>query len=510
MGMMGRSRMSFWAPVVALAAAQALPPPAALAQSGYRINGIAAPQVLADPLAAKLQSQLSNLQSTLRARAQTTNLQQALETGLLNNPQLASAYAQIQGSQWNLIAVRRQWYPTANASSNSALGQAFDTTTQSTTPAPGGSQTTYTNATSVGPMNLNLNWTFFAPSRGANINAASESLRQQQLLFDVSARNLVLTIQDAYFNLQEKQQLIKAYEEILQSTNRQVAATEAQFNTGMTSIADVEQIRTQQYQNLGSLIDAYRQLIDAAALMAETMALPAGTLALPSEELQASGRWDESLPATLEQALNLREEIQASLAASASASWQATALFNTYWPQFNVAASGAYGSANTTTGLPGDSFSSNRRSLSWNGGVGVGFTWQFFDGGINAATAESQKAQARQFKDQAALDRLSVTRQVESSYANYLTSLLALETTKAQVQSARLAVTSVQERFAVGVTDMATVVQTLNQSLFAANAYATALRTYNSSVAGLYRYSARWPVSTQPLLQQRVQQLRQR
>lgn len=57
---------------------------------------------------------------------------------------------------------------------------------------------------------LNLNWTFFNPSRGPNTNAAGESLRQQQLLFDVSARNLVLQIQQAYFNLQEQQLLIQS------------------------------------------------------------------------------------------------------------------------------------------------------------------------------------------------------------------------------------------------------------------------------------------------------------
>ena len=484
--------------------------PLALAQSGYRIHGIAAPQVVANPLAPKLLAQLSNLQNNLKQRAQSTSLQQALEAGLLNNPELTSAYAQIQGQQWNLIAVRRQWYPTASAGSNQyILSQTFRTTTQTST-LPGGDILEYSNSANVGAIGLALNWTFFDPSRGPSINAASESLRQQQLLFNVSARNLVLQTQDAYFNLQEKQQLIKAYEEILLSTNRQVAATEAQFNSGLVSISDVEQIRTQQYQNLGALINAYRQLIDSAALLAQAMALPPGTLALPSEELQTIGQWDDSLQNTIDQALKLREEIQASLAASASASWQATSLFNNYWPRFSAGASGAYGDRYTTVGLPGSSDNTNSRNFTWDGGVGVGFTWPFFDGGISAAQAEANKAAARQAKAQAAIDRLTVTREVESTYANYLTSLLAVETTKAQVQAARMAVTSVQARFAVGVTDMATVVLTLNQSLLAASDYATALRTHNTAIAGLYRSSARWPAGTQSLLEQRVQQLRQR
>ena len=49
------------------------------------------------------------------------------------------------------------------------------------------------------------------------------------------------------------------------------------------------------------------------------------------------------------------------------------------------------------------------------------------------------------------------------------------------------------------------MVQTLTQAINAANAYATTLRTYNTAVARLYRYSARWPANTQVELQERVQ-----
>jgi outer membrane protein TolC len=480
-----------------------------LAQAPYRLNGVAAPQVRPNPLTAQLEGELKAIKQQLEARSQRTSLNQALEAGLLHNPQLAAAYAQIQGQQWNLIAVRRQWYPSLSANSGNSsylLGQSASTTSS------GGAGTTnttaYNNATGAG-VGLSLNWTFFDPSRGPSINAASETLRQQQLLFDVSARNLVLSIQQAYFNLQEQLLLIQSYDQILASTNRQVRFSEAQFNNGLASIADVEQIRTSQFSTLTTVINAYRQLLDTSAQLAQAMALAPGTLVLPSEDLSELGRWDEPLQATIDQALRLREEIQASLAASASASWRATALFNSYWPQFNLGASGGYASNASSSGFPGAG-SSSSRSLSWNGGVGIGFSWQLFDGGINAANAEAQRAAARQAQDDAAERRLSVSREVEQSFANYRTSALALQSTKAQADSARAATIAVQERFAVGVTDMASVVQTLNLAIGAANAYAAAVRTYNSAVAALYRSSARWPEGTQPLLEQRVNTLRAR
>jgi outer membrane protein TolC len=357
---------------------------------------------------------------------------------------------------------------------------------------------------------MNLAWTFFDASRGPSINAASEDLRRQKLLFDVSARNLVLQIQDSYFALQERLQLIASYQEILAETNRQVRLTESQFNSGLVSIADVEQIRTQQYSTLSTLLATYRQLFADSAAVAEVMALPPGTLVIPKEPLKPAGIWDQPLKATIEQALMLREEIQASLASAASASWSATSLFNSYWPKFNVSAGATYQSNNINGSFTGVNSSVNQTNLNWNGGVGLGFTWQIFDGGIAAAQAEAQRATARQATDQAAERRLNVTREVEQSYAAYLTSRLALESTRLQADAARAASVAVQERFSVGVTDMATVVQSLIQAITAAANYATAIRSYNSSVAGLYRTSARWPESTRPLVEQRVQQLRNR
>lgn len=492
------------------------------ARASYSINGIPAPQVRPNPLAGQLQAQLQELQLQLNQRSRTTSLDAALEAGLLHNPLLAAAYAEIQGQQWNLIAVRRQWYPTLSASSSTYLpGQSFNSTSSTTNGGASSNAsglgpvealsttTTITSSSSSVGLGMTIGWTFFNPSRAANINAAKEGLKRQQLLFDVSARNLVLEIQEAYFSLSEQKQLIESYAEILSFISRQVQITEVQFNNGLVSIADVEQIRTQQYATLSTLINAYRQLIDAASLLAQAMALPPGTLALPSNKPTTPAPWEQSLQTTIEQALKLREEILASQATAASANWTATALFNTYWPSFNLGASGGFANNNDVTiqsSVNGNSVSSptTNSRLNWNGGFGLGFNWQIFDGGINASQAQVQKAAGRQALAQAAASRLSVTREVEQSYATYLTSLLTLQSSKAQLKAAQAAATAVQARYQVGVTDISSLVVALNQAITAANDHANAERTYQSALARLYRSSARWPDGTQPLLQQRI------
>lgn len=492
-----------------VASCSALLTPAALSQP-HRVGGVRAPQLQIHPLAGQLQRKLDGLRQKLSRRALRSSLQGAVEQSLLHNPTLAESYSQIQQQQWNLIAVRRQWYPQLQAYSAgiNVFGYRGTTTKSVNSNVPDFQPgTSFSNSVETSPA-MQLSWTFFDPTRGPSINAASESLKAQQLLFDVSARDLVLETQLAYFALQEQQQLIIDYELILNSTTQQVERTEALFNAGSASISDVEQIRTQQLQNLSTLIDTYRQLVDAAARLAQAMALPTGTLVLPQDKLALVGRWTLTEAETLQQAERLREEIKASLAQASGSEWRATALFNSYWPRFLTQASGSFLNTNRANGSPGSAETINGQSADWSGAVGLGFSWSIFDGGINAAQAEVNQAQARQFADLAAVQRLTVAREVERAYANYEASTLSLASTKEQLESAQTATEAVRERFNIGFSDMTSVVQTYNQSILAASTYARSIREFNSAVASLYRYSARWPDGALPLLQKRAKALK--
>jgi len=485
-------------------------------KGGYRFRGVQAPQVKANPLVGDLEQQLKQLRDRWRERSVRVTLPAAIDQSLLHNPELAQAYAQIQQGQWNLIAVRRQWYPSVTALGSGPAGGILGysaTSTGTTRSSAAGSETGNNSTTAEGVVPvLRLDWTFFDPSRGPQINAASESVRSQELLFNVAARNLVLQTQLAYFNLQEQEQLIRSYEEILSATTTQVSQAESLFNAGNASLADVEQIRTQQYQTLSLLIATYLGLIEASSSLARAMALPTGQLVLPEDQLELYGQWELPLNATIQQAQTLREEIQSSLALSISASWRASALLNRYWPRFSLVANGSYAFNDTEilNHQSGVSRSESLRSSSWDGAVGFGFNWTLFDGGIAAAEAQANRYLERQYSDQAAVQRLQISQEVEQSYATYQTSRLAMLSSQAQAASARQAAIVVRERFNVGYADTTSVVQTLNQAITAANAYARSQREYNSSVASLYRASAQWPSEALSLRNQRVNRLRQR
>lgn len=464
-----------------------------------------------NPLAGDLQQRLRLLQEQLRNRSVHATLSSAIERSLLHNPELAEAYSQIQQAQWSLIAVRRQWYPALGVASTGPAGGLWGyggsrVRSSDNTQAGTADLNLFESRTAFAPV-LNLGWSFFDPSRSPEINAAGENLRSQELLFNVTARNLVLETQLAYFNLQEQQQLISAYEEILAATSNHVKQAEALFNAGNANIADVEQIRTQQFQTISLLIATYLSVIDVAASLARSMALPPGQLALPKDSLDHYGQWDLPLDLTIQQAQTLREEIQSSIAQASTARWRTSALFNRYWPRFGLAANGSYANSTIRSGWVGGPVTNELRSSRWDGAFGATFNWAIFDGGIAAAEAQAARAQARRFSDQAAVQRLQISEEVESSYASYATSRLALLSSRAQMESSRLAALAVRERFNVGFADTTSVVQTLNQAIVAANAFARSQREYNSSVARLYRVSAQWPEHTLALRDERVRVL---
>jgi outer membrane protein TolC len=140
--------------------------------------------------------------------------------------------------------------------------------------------------------------------------------------------------------------------------------------------------------------------------------------------------------------------------------------------------------------------------------IGLGFTWAFFDGGIQAANAQAANAQAQQQRAQAAMSELDAIQQVRSSYGQLVTAKLAYRTAQQACRSAELALQASRARFAVGVGDITSVVQTIQQLSLASEQMSQATLSYNRALAQLYRYSATWPSQTQPEVQKRLQTLR--
>jgi outer membrane protein TolC len=146
----------------------------------------------------------------------------------------------------------------------------------------------------------------------------------------------------------------------------------------------------------------------------------------------------------------------------------------------------------------------------WNPGgtLGIGLSWQLFDGGIYAAQSSARKALAQQQLDQAQQTRLDISQQVKTAYAAYRNQRLAIETSSQAVQSALKAQAAALARYRVGIGDITTLVQATGLYGNALFNLSNAQMSYYTALASLYRYSAIWPPGTDGLVEQRTLQLR--
>jgi len=476
---------------------------------GHTAEPIAQQKV--DP--AQLVQELSNLEAEIKQRAKPISLDQAVALGIRANPQLQQAFAAIQQYEWQLIAAQRQWYPTLQLTNGTPFAgvqwQSFSQNYSFTSPT---APPNYSNSSElfVFQPGVTINWNVIDPTRQPNINAASKSLRQQKLLFDVSARNLILDIQQSYYSLQSTRQLIDSFRRIYAINQQQLTMLEAQRSIGMTTVLDVQATRSQLFAQLNQLVGYIRSYIEQAASLAAAMALPEDQLAIPSEPASLRGAWEPSLEQTIQQARRQREEILASLAAAESARWTSIAAIRSYLPVFGLVANGNLITNQGPERTQNGGVRTNVDTDLTNGtaAVGLGFSWMLFDGGIQAANSQAAKAQALQQTAQSASTDLQVIQQVRASFGRLRTAKVAYVSAQEAYRSAELGQEAARARFAVGVGDITSVVQTIQQLSEASQQLASATLSYNTALARLYRYSATWPDQTQSEVQQRLQQLR--
>lgn len=457
----------------------------------------------------KMLQQLERNKDRYERIASRMSLLEAIQTGLRRNPVLAKGYALIQEGQWQAIAIQREWVPTlaANSGSPGLVGYSLERYQSNSNDYPS-DNLVYQGVFTV--PKVQLQWTFFDPTRAPRERANLASVKADTLLFDVSARELVLEIQQDYYQLQNYTELERYYTELFAITKNIVKIARHRAKTLESNQGQIAQLKSLEFSLLTRRINMHEEVLKAAAQLARNLSLTPGQLAIPSEPLHPDGSWDMALQATIDQALALREEIQQSLTTADHFSWNAVAATNSTLPTLYLMGEGEliqnrYQQRDLSR-TPSTLTLAEENSLTAN--AGLFFNWPIFDGGINMAEAKALRKQSDQAKQQAELDRLTATSQVQSSHASYISSLNVMDSASDELKAARLAAETARDDFAKGRTNATTAVQTLEGLRRAAENYYNSVAKHNTAVAELYRYSASWPQAALPLLKQRVDQLR--
>lgn len=445
----------------------------------------------------------------VRGSTNLIDVNEAIRLAIANNPSLKVARSAIESQYYDLLAAQRQWIPTLLFSnSQPILGRVNSNVTTKYKSLPGDDFTTTTGLYTFAPS-VTANWTFLSIPRTGAIKSNFYGLKSEQFLYAVSLRNLILSTQQAFYQVQSSKLLVDSFEQLYQINKKQLEILEARYPKRLVDLGSVSQAKTQYYQQLSELINAYNQYFAACAQLSNAIGFSDYRDLVPAAELKPVGTWNESLESTIKHGLEFREEIKSSLALARSNQWNASALYGTYYPSLSLTALGSLTINNGINARPSYATSNNQydyKTTNLSSAIGLGFTWSLFDGGVNAANAKSSEALAKQQLATAIQNQELVASQIKTAFYQYQTSSEALRVTRLALDSAKQSQVVANVRFQVGLGDITTVVQTLQFYGQAYISYISALLDYNNSIAQLYRYSSVYPKSIEPVADEAFRQ----
>ena len=434
--------------------------------------------------------------------SQTITLEQAIQLGVKNNPALSNSFAQLENAKWTGAAIRREWNPSLvidNPNPN-AIGYTIDDK-QTTTSKSGKQSQTVENKDQYGlTPRLQVSWTFFDPTRAPRSKANESEIQFRRYIFDASARNVILEIQRAYFDLQTDIRLLQKYEDIYHNTHKTIKSAVAQLQQGSCAQKEVNQLRTQQFKQLTQIIQQNEQTSKSSYQLAFALNLEPGRLLFPSGQLESEGNWPLGLKQSISEALRSREEIQGLLASATRQKWLSRSMLNKYFPLISAIAQSFYQSGNFSKDQTNTSPAEAGTIQDLKNQVGFNLRWRLYDGGIDMAKANASKEEEVGFQQKAQLERLSVTQQVQKSYATYRTSLLEQLTTEQAVQEATAVLQTNARSYRCKPGETTTLVQNIQSLLGSILSNYQSIKKHNIAISSLYRYTSTWPTGTESLI----------
>ena len=421
------------------------------------------PTFMASAPSRRLFERIHRREQHLLETARWMSLEEAVQTALTRNPELAAAYSEIESRRWSVNAVRRRWNPSFDLAPGDYGSLQRGSSSESN--SQGG---LYAYAW--------IEWSFFNPTVSPGIHAALSDLKSQRLLFDVAARNLVLSVQTTYYGLQEQFKLYNHYRLLALLTARLLDDASALRSKSEDLDNELAQLRATQHAQMGLLINASRSLYEASYELSTLIGEPDSAMILAGDALVTNEVWNEDVSSTIAQATRFREEVKSALELSKAERWRSSELMASYWPRLSL--------------IAGNTFSLSESFPVY----GLGVNWSL-DGGRNHAEAAARRSAARTHELNAKSAQLEIAAEIRKAHDRLSVSALNLENSATQIEESWKAFHGAMQLFRSKLVGATTLIQSQAQLVDAIAAQESARREYNTSMAQLYRYSARWPAT---------------
>ncbi|BAY12309.1 TolC family protein [Calothrix sp. NIES-2098] len=390
-------------------------------------------------------------------------LAQALELARRNNRTLQVAILQLQRSQSAVREAQAALLPNANLSTNlTNNGPGFSGGNSSTTSFNGQAQLNYDLYTS--------------GNRQANIRAAEEQVRVDELNVENQSLVIGLNVSTQYYNLQGADEQVRINQAAVANAQASLRDTQARLQAGVGTQFDVLQAQVNLANAQQQLTLALSQQQIARRQFGTLLSLPQSVDVTAADPVRIAGLWPQTLEQTIVQAFQNRPELPQQLAQRNIAEQQRRQALSQLGPQIGV--TGRYSLL--------DQFNDNI-SVADGYSVGLQANLTLFDGGAARARAAQSRANIAIAETNFASQRDQIRFDVEQFYFQLQSNLDNVQTSTVALEQAREALRIARLRFQAGVGTQTEVIAAENDLTRAEGNRVSAILDYNRALANLQR-----------------------
>ena len=456
--------------------------PANLIKANQAANGPIQPAnaVAAPPL------DLPTAQQLQAEGVASLSLEQALAIAFANSPSLQAQREQVAAALASLQAAMGSYWPTISAFANGGYEGARSTTTSNKPndnlgfgplfdPAglldsagkptagpfyvPNGGSVAATSGEWGIEGGLQLKYALLNFARTPTVRAARASLEQQRNTYANQLRSLQLQVSEAYYQLQQNDQLVRVYDANLRNDLLILQDTLDLKQAGLVPRLNVLRRRAILASDEETLIQSLADRAVARRLLAVLLNLPASVIPSPSDPIVVQPRWPLDLESSLLAAYRGNPELEAILATRTALSQQSQATAAGLLPKLSLFASAGGNSSQTSLGnfalAGGGCCGSTALPLSSTSGgdwsAGLTFTWLLFDAGNTAGQARALAKREAAAAQQYAATRNDIRLRIEQAFFNHEASLAKLSSARRGVAAALEAFREARLRYLTGL-----------------------------------------------------------
>ena len=465
--------------------------PANLIKANQAANGPIQPAnaVAAPPL------DLPTAQQLQAEGVASLSLEQALAIAFANSPSLQAQREQVAAALASLQASMGSYWPTISAFANGGYEGSRSSTTSNKpnnnlgfgplfdsngllTPTSPYTSTAQTGSPTAGPFyvpnggsvaatsgewgiegGLQLNYALLNFARTPTVRAARASLEQQRNTYANQLRSLQLQVSEAYYQLQQNDQLVRVYDANLRNDLLILQDTLDLKQAGLVPRLNVLRRRAILASDEETLIQSLADRAVARRQLAVLLNLPASVIPSPSDPIVVQPRWPLDLESSLLAAYRGNPELEAILATRTALSQQSQATAAGLLPKLSLFASAGGNSSQTSLGnfalAGGGCCGSTALPLSSTSGgdwsAGLTFTWLLFDAGNTAGQARALAKREAAAAQQYAATRNDIRLRIEQAFFNHEASLAKLSSARRGVAAALEAFRDARLRYLTGL-----------------------------------------------------------